>query len=391
MTFLLKPNHVLGFVLLPLWMRAFTSDRERDGLWVASVLLALLAWVFLLHWSYAMLGLFVYPFVAPRLGQSPRWVRSWLGGFLSCLAAVPYVLFLYRNFPAEDTTVGRLVWESTNAFREGYFNVFAVSYEHGVLFFLSLVGIGFMVRRRSTQDVAFSSLLLGCVLGWGIFVAAFWMRRTIEPEEFYFYARFLLTVAAGSGLYVLARESHRLGGWVGRKAVPFPAGLCLVLLVTLPMTFPYWWDPGKMDRYYPRSMGPIPDPIEKLTAWARNETSPDDVFLAAPGLANWITALSGRRVLLTGDHRPPNDYERREELTRRVLTSRRPGPYREALESYLVTHLALDEEYVSSYGAELSTIRSLAWLELAYQDEGMFVFEIDRATLLQSSSRDPSQ
>ena len=374
MTFLLKPNHTLGFVLLPWWVRSFTSERNAS-FWVGLLLLAALSWVFLLHWSYVMLGLAVYPFLARRLGYRPSWRRSWVAGGLSSIAAIPYVLFLYRNFPAEDTTVGRHVWDKS-AYFEGYLNVFAVSYEHGALFFLSVFGIGLMLYRRRRQDVAFLSLLVGCVAGWLVFLIGFWLRRTIQPDEFYFYTRFLLSVAAGSGLFLVVRESGRIAAWLGGRIAPIPQGLCLALLITLPFSFPYWWNPASMDRYYSGSLSPIPTDVRQLTTWVRTHTDRADVFLASPELANWITALSGRRVLLTGDHRPPNDYERRAELTRRVLTSDEPGPYREAHKDYLVTHLALDEDYAASFDTELSRIASLPWLKLVYQDGTLHVFAV---------------
>ena len=170
------------------------------------------------------------------------------------------------------------------------------------------------------------------------------------------------------------RESSRIAAWLGGRIASIPQGLCLVLLVTLPFSFPYWWNPVSMDRYYSRSLSPIPTEVRRLTTWVRAYTDRNDVFLASPELANWITALSGRRVLLTGDHRPPNDYERRAELTRRVLTSDEPGPYREAHEDYLVTHLALDEDYSASFDTELSRIASLPWLKLVYQEGTLYVF-----------------
>ena len=58
-------------------------------------------------------------------------------------------------------------------------NVFAVSYEHGALFFLSVFGIGLMLYRRRRQDVAFLSLLVGCVAGWLVFLIGPWLLCTV--------------------------------------------------------------------------------------------------------------------------------------------------------------------------------------------------------------------
>ena len=121
MTFLLKPNHVLGFVLIPWYMCAFTRRRTL----VAALVLALLSWVFLLHWAYLGVGLALYPVTAKLLGRAPEWKRAWLVVAVSLAAAVPYIIFLFDNFPPTQTTVGLHIW-SKQAFREGYWNVFAV-------------------------------------------------------------------------------------------------------------------------------------------------------------------------------------------------------------------------------------------------------------------------
>ena len=376
MTFLLKPNHVLGFVLVPLWLRAWTSRAVWTRTFGAALLLALLAWVFLLHWSYLLVGLAVYPLVADKLGRPPEWKRTWLMAAFSAVAATPYVVFLFQNFPPGDSVVGRLVWESTQAFKEGYLNVFAIGYEHGLLFFLSLAGIWAMLCRRSSSDVVWLSLLAGCVVGWAAYLVAFQIRRTVEPEEFYFYTRFVLSVAAGSGAYYAVSNAHRLSALLESRVAPIPQALCFFLLLTLPLSFPYWWHPPTMDRYYSRSRDPIPEEIERLASWVRSSTEPDAVFVAGPRIANWVAALSGRRVLLTGDHRPPNDYERRQELLTRLLTEARPVAYHEAYDLYQVTHLALDADFVASLGiTDTARFESVSWLSAVYRDGSITVFE----------------
>lgn len=371
MTLLLKPNHVLGFVLIPLWVRAFTSRHPSARNIVSAVLLALLSWVFLLHWAYLMLGLALYPFVSRWLGHPPEWRRAWITGAVSAVAAVPYVVFLFANFPPDASVVGRLVWESTRAFQEGYWNLFSVGYEHGFLFLLSLSGIWSFYRRRQPLDVVWLSLLSGCLLGWLGYLLAFQLRKTIEPEEFYFFTRFVLSVAAGYGAWHAITGLSRL---LERPRVP--QTLCLVLGATLPLTFPYWWDPPKMDRYFARSLSPIPGEVERLSDWVRERTGPDSVFVASPAMANWIAALSGRRVLLTGDHRPPRDYEHRAELLSQILTIRSREVYRQASELYSVSHIVIDQEFQKSFEIEPVQFEVLPWLETVYRDDSLEVFEL---------------
>lgn len=378
MTFLLKPNHVLGFVLLPVWIRVFTSASRLVRGIGAGLLLGLLSWVFLLHWAYVIVGVALYPLLARWLKRAPETGRTAIVVGLSVLIAGPYVVFLLFSFPPGDSVVGRQVWESTAAFREGFYNLFSVGYEHGFVFFLSLAGIARMIRRRTSTDLVWLALLLGALAGWVGYLLAFQMRRIIEPEEFYFYARFLLSVAAGIGGYGLLRGAvgrfERFGPF-GSRALP------LFLLVTLPLSFPYWWNPPRMDRYYRFGLDPVPEEMVELGAWTRAATSPDAVFMASPDTACWIAALAGRRVLLTGSYRAPNDYEARQSLTVRLLATRERRVFREAVGSYRVTHLALDDAYLEPVDAELSDFETLAWLREVYAGGGVRVLEIDAAEL----------
>ena len=370
MTLLLKPNHVLGFVLIPWWMRAFTRRRTL----VAALVLALLSWVFLLHWAYLGVGLALYPVTAKLLGRAPEWKRAWLVAAVSLAAAVPYIIFLFDNFPPTQTTVGLQIWESTYAFREGYWNVFAVGYEHGLVFILSLAGLWVMLRRKSEIDVLWLSVVAGLAVIWLAYLLGFALRKTVEPEEFYFFARFVLAVASGTGAYFVIEQAGKL---VSKPITVVPRGVCLFLLLTLPLSFPYWWNPVTMGRYFDRSRPPIPDEVIHFAAWARDATDPDAVFVSGPRTASWIAALSGRRVLLTGSLRPPNDYERRRDLTERLLERPDQDGFEAAHDEYHVTHVALDSDLMEEFDVDRATVASLPWLTKVYGNDELSVYELD--------------
>lgn len=385
MTFMLKPNHVLGFVLLPFWIRALSSERAWANTWLAAAILALVSWVFLLHWAYWLSVLVCLPVVARYFGgRPPKLGRLALIGGISGVVAFPYIRFLFSTFPPDDSTVGRLIWESTAEVREGYYNVFSIGFEHGALFLLSIAGMVLMFRRRSSEDLVWLSLVAGCVLGWLAYLLAFSIRRIIEPEEFYFFTRFVLSVCAGSGAFYVMRAASGLV----KRLDPFTTrALPAFLLVTMPLALPYWWNPPEMDRYYPDSLRPIPSEMQELSEWVLASTSPDDVFMASPDTASWIAAMSGRRVLLTGDYRPPNSYEARQSLTEELLTTRDASVFATASSEYGVTHLVLDRAYLEPLSASRAAFDELSWLRNVFESGELGVYAIDESRLAAAGDR----
>ena len=367
MTFVLKPNHTLGLVLIPLWIGWWSSRSCRYPDFRAGALLGLLGWVFLMHWAFVFLGLLLYPPVAQALGRKPDMARVVRVAGLSLAIVLPYIVYLYRFYWGIGARIEGGVWPGPGHL-EGFLDVFSVSYAHGALFLLSVAGMVAMFRRRRLEDVTLLALLAGSFAGWILYLFAFAIGKAIQAEEFYFYTRFLLSVATGSGAFFLIQKTAR---WLGPRfesASGFPvAGLCAFLLVMLPQNISYWRYPPVMDRYYPVSLEPVPEEIERLTEWVRDSASADAVFVALPDTACWIAALSGRRVLLIGDYRPPIDYEERRELMNSLLSEPREETFREAAERFQVSHLVLESR---DGGPEVPS-----WARIVYEDEDIRVVE----------------
>ena len=197
---------------------------------------------------------------------------------------------------------------------------------------------------------------------------------TSAVAKFYFFARFVLAVASGTGAYFVIEQAGKL---VSKPIAVVPRGVCLFLLLTLPLSFPYWWNPATMDRYFDRSRPPIPDEVTHFAAWVRDATDPDAVFVAGPRTASWIAALSGRRVLLAGSLRPPNDYERRRDLTERMLERPDPDGFEAAHNEYHVTHVVLDSDLMEEFDVDRAALASLPWLTKVYGNDELSVYELD--------------
>ena len=370
MTFLMKPNHVVGFVVVPILIACWCSPRFYARTLVTGLLLGLLGWVFVFHWGYVVLGLFLYPVVAWSLNRAPEAGRAAKVIVLSFLVVLPYVLYLwYFHWETVARVEGR-VWPQFGP-EEGYLNVFSIGYEHGVLFLLSLAGIGAMAERRRREDVLLLSLLSGCLVGWILYAAASRAHVALQADEFYFYTRFLLSIATGSGAFWIIRKTSR--GW-GRRLVAGasePLVLALFLLITLPQTIAYWWYPPSMDRYYLISLEPVPEDMKRLAHWVRENVAPDAVFVADARTASWIAALSGRRVLLLGHYRPPKDYRERRELMERLMDEPEMETVDEAVRRYRVSHLVLE--------GRSEALRPPRWLRSVYEAGRIEVFEIRAA------------
>ncbi len=317
-----------------------------------------------MYWSYLLVGLLAYPLINRWQGRPSELRRVALVASVSILATLPYLWHLFANFYwGHGGAVAEKVWLQFG-YEEGFFNFLSFTYEHGVLFLLSLLGMVAMARRRRPEDSLWLALLLGTVVGWAGYLVLFALQKIIEPDEFYFYARFLLAVAAGTGAFSVVRL------WGGLASSSAPA--CIFLLVTLPQSFPYWWDPPKMDGYYEHALEPIPAEFERLGAFLRTNTSPDAVLVASTETSLWIASLSGRRVLTTGNLRPTFDYEDRVALEKGMLERLDPASYRDAMERYQVSHLVVD---VDSKDVNTSDLDGLPWLDRVYAD-GVVVYAI---------------
>lgn len=287
--------------------------------------------------------------------------------------ALPYVVFLLAHYGWQEAGPAvRQLWYKPG-YQAGFYDVFSVSLAHGFVFFLSLLGIVGMAIRRLRRDAIWLALLGGASLLWPVQLVLLRFERGGEPDELYFFTRFLLTFCAGVGAFFLVKLGGRL---LRTKSYLVGAGgVAVLMLLTLPQSFPYWWYPPAMDRYYEVGLDPIPEEILGLTDWIREETSPDAVFVAESDLSTWIAALAGRRAFLSR-LRPPSDYRERRLLERRILTDTDRDALGEAHDRYGITHLALDDAFLSSFGRTRADLESVPWLEIVYEGEAFTVLAL---------------
>jgi hypothetical protein len=241
----------------------------------------------------------------------------------------------------------------------------------GPLLTLGLAGL-WLARRRSTPLDA-TVFGLG-VTGWGMWLLSIPLALVgvaPEPDELHYFLRYVLSLAAGAALAALARSWSRAGGMEGGRAH------LLILAGCLPFTFPIYYDPPTMDRYYAESR-PIPPKILAAAEWIRDNTPEDAVFAAGPSTSMWIPALTGRRVLVARAGKLlPADLDVRMEVQRTLLTSTDAASTRAAAERYGVTHVAVDEALVHEHRADgFAALAAAPWDRTVFANTAVRIVEL---------------
>lgn len=338
--FLLKPNHgaALGLVAVAAGLLARAKPRPL----LLGLVLGATAWVFLLDWAYALPGLIAGAWLLPRAERRTKPLA--LALLVSALIALPYVLHLLPDYsPAETHGAAQHMWGDPRGLPLAVPNWSTL--DLGPLLMLGVVGALVLWRRRGARDCVLLGLLLaaaGLVL---VSIPAALLGMAPEPDELHYFLRFAMALAAGSALAAGAREIERV------RALQPGQGNVLVLALLVPLSFPIYWDPPSMDRYFALSRQRLRPKVVAYAQFIRERTPKDAVFLAGKDAASWIPALTGRRVVLAeGGRLMPPDKDERKQVERTLLFSDDPAKLRGAALRYGVTHVAIDDALVQEYG-----------------------------------------
>jgi hypothetical protein len=285
MTFLLKPNHALGLVVFPLVVWGFVSIRGWWSRFGVGVLLHLLGWVFVLHMAYVVAGLFVFA-AWSWIERRPEARRDSLDVstvvLVNALVVSPYLYMLFAGYPFLSPVPGMAIppWSP---------HLLETTTRQWWLFLLGAWGTIVMSRNGDRLGRVWASQVVGAYLLWAGYLMLSPLQLARERDEVFHWIRHLIAAAAGFGVWdLLARVS------AGPLAVARVAAACLL---ALPWSFPYWWDPGRMDGYFAGSVPPLPALVTQPMSFLRHETDRRAVIAGEPTLAGYIAALGARRVL----------------------------------------------------------------------------------------------
>jgi hypothetical protein len=349
MTFLLKPNHALGLVLFPLLLRAFAGIRGWGGRLAVGFLLHVLGWVFVIHMGFACTGLALFALGSwwrsrPSAGKDVGDAAAVIG--VNVLVVSPYLVMLLWGYPIfqPGPSMAVPVWSA---------HLLEPTVGAGLAFALAAWGLAVVGRRDDRLSRVFTAQVVAAFLLWVAYLALSRVNLAKERDELFYWQRFLAGILAGIGAWDLASRAA-----LSSARLLEPARRAAALgLVLLPLTLPYWWDPLRMDSYFPGSLEPLPELIRLPTDYIRHELPRTAVFAGDRDYARWVAALGARRVFLVTNLHMPKDYAARVRLEE-ALVRGEPGAT-ETARARGVTHLVVTPALLASYpGTALLALRA---------------------------------
>jgi hypothetical protein len=224
----------------------------------------------------------------------------------------------------------------------------------GWVFPLGVWGVLVAYRRSDRLGRVWASQVLAAYLIWWGYLLLSVLHRARERDEIDYWVRFLLAASAGIGAWDLAARCAR---WWRRGGAPAVRAAALSALA-LPFALPYWWDPARMDRYFTRSLPPLPDTVAAPTEFLRHATDPRAVVAGDPDFARWVSALGARRTLLSRNLHRPKDVLERERVQDALLRENDGSAAREAAARWGVRYLVVTPGFLRAHpGVGLEDLR----------------------------------
>jgi hypothetical protein len=384
MTFLLKPNHALGLVLLPIVLDRFVAIRTwRDRL-VAGAWLHLLAWVFVLHMAYTAMGLALFALLSwccRRLEARGDVADAAIAIGINALIASPYLLILLFTYPFLEPGGARMAIPVDSA------HLLEVTFRVGAPFLLAVWGGVVLARRGDRLSRVLWAEAAAALAFWGFNLVLGHFQYARERDEIYYWTRLFGALLGGFGAWDLASRCARLTGVPALSAlIPVltreRARAAVVLGLALPWSVPAFWDPPRMDRYFGPSLQPLPARITGPTDFLRRRTARHSVVVGDLEYSRWTAALGARRVLYAPFLNAPSDLQRRQEFAARLLRGEPIEGFAEAERRWGVTHLLVTPALLASHpGVHLEDLQQRADLDQVYlwRDGADFVAVFERS------------
>ena len=346
LTFLLKPNHALGLVLVPLAALAISRSSTWKSRLFAGFVLQLVGWAFVIHMALFVAGLVVFVALSWATRRAERMkdlidVGTAIGANL--LIVSPYLVMLVVAYP---------FLEGSDAYRLSPFSERPLEgpLRLGALFLVSAFGAWRAYVQESRLGRILASQWLAAHIVWQAFPILGLFGQAREQDEAFYWCRFWTGLFAGVGLFQAARlvVSKVRTDRAGNHGLRVGASAAVALTLLLPSLLPVWWDPSGMDQYFVAARKPIPDWIAEPTRFIRTNTPIEAVFTGDRIYARWISAYGARRVLLSNSLNRPNDHAHRAEIENAILrTGREPlvveGRQRYSLQYVLATSSPMEQ------------------------------------------------
>jgi hypothetical protein len=354
MSFLLKPNHSLGFVLFPWILRAFAAIRSARQRVFVGVLLHVLGWVFVIHMGEVCVGLVTFAVLGTflRTGTSRRdWVDVVVVIGINLLVVSPYLFMLFQGYGVFQSGPRLEIPPGSPHLLE------AITRMAGLT---ALAAWGLRVAWcRDRFGRVCAAQALGALLVWLAYYPLTLLQQAKERDDTYYWLRIQIAICAAIGAWDLAR---RIAGRLDLTAFRAPAlRAAMLVAIALPFTLPYWWDPIRMDPYFLRSLEPLPEAVTAPAAFLRSTAPPGAVLAGDTTAVRWMSALTGMPVLLARDFAAPHDYAARVRVNESLVLG---GPEDAVADAarYGIAYLLVTPAFLSTYRVSLDDLADRPYL-----------------------------
>jgi hypothetical protein len=351
LTFLLKPNHALGLVLMPWVVLAVTRAKTWGQRLFSGFLLQVLGWAFVIHMAYVISGFLVFVALSWLMGRPERRqntidVAVAIG--VNLVVVSPYLYMLVEAFSSLGTNP-RFGLAPQSA------HTLEATLRPGLVFPLALFGTWSLLRGPSRFGQALGAQFIAAHVNWQIYHGLGWLQLGREMDEAQYWVRFMSALVAGIGFARLGQiAAARLPRFAPRVmargfAPGSPAIAAVLLAIAATSAIPDWWDPPTMDRYFSAALAPQPARVEAAAAFLRNRTDGHAVVAGDRSFARYVAAFGGRRVLISESLNPPRDIQRRAEVEAAIAQGLPRRLIDEGRARYGIRYLLVTPAFLAGY------------------------------------------
>ncbi len=347
-SFFLEAPHRGACLLLGAMVWSASWSRPRVMTLAAAVLcLVAIAWIDFWIFAWLALGLAVFQLVKGRL-PGRRSAGIWILLSLSALVATSRLALL----PIGGPTARMPSSSEVIAFRMSFLDPLTVSADLQWVFVVAAASAVWVWRDTGAVARGLVSVVLG---SYGLFVAAAIVYQThplAEPSVFFHLVRFSVGLLAGAGGVVLVARALERVPWTQSRSTSdrHAMAACLVVALFLPVSFPFYWTPIKMDPLYYECLRPVEPDTVALGKWMSSNTNANAAVLATTETSEYLSALSGQSIVYGARLLPREEAARRRRSIRSLLRAETDGEMRAALDDLGVTAIVWEPEFQWEYG-----------------------------------------
>ncbi|MBW1741109.1 MAG: hypothetical protein JRJ42_08255 [Deltaproteobacteria bacterium] len=406
---LLRPGHMLIYVLIPLLFYCLAKRVEWKKTVLGGIIMGLLISIYFASFIFVSVGIFIY--LCFVFASERKTIKQEIKGCL-WISLIALILSSWYWWPI--VSYGVMSNEAV-PFRQIFFawyhprrvyDFLESTFFMGPLFWLGLIGIFVMLKRKRKGDYLILGFIGSTYLFKLIIYPLLWyfFKFSFHAGEcFEYFLRPAMALSAGIGVnaiinviiknkediknFIKARLKNniwtkelirKISSWTGfslEKKACVTAGLLLILT---PYAAPIWHVPSfNWWSHFDRKLRSYEN--EHLLSWIENETEHDAVFLADHGTSLHIATYTGRKLMKAAQNGPTLvNYNLRKEAARIVYEyDTSTEDLKDFINKYQISYVVWNELIKKEYpDANLNNLENKNVFKKVYTSGSLSVYKV---------------